>query len=227
MPWKVYGKCVHKLNDDGSKGEVVKCHDSPAEAAAHVKALYANVKEEDSKTRTAAFAELISLSEAELDAEKHAARVTLISPGWSKNNRYYSRDVLTDAAHVFEGVKAYADHPSKSEIKDRPERSVRDLVGYYENVKVEKDGRLTADFKIRGAAQEWLWPLIATAVTEKPDLIGTSINALGKARPGEAEGRGPGELQPARARRRAQEQGPQGQKRGHRPPQDRRPQPER
>lgn len=43
MPWKVYGKCVHKLNDDGSKGELVKCHESSDKASAHVRALYANV----------------------------------------------------------------------------------------------------------------------------------------------------------------------------------------
>ena len=47
MPYKVYGLCVHKLNADGSKGERVKCHPTAQAAAAHVKALYANVKDSE------------------------------------------------------------------------------------------------------------------------------------------------------------------------------------
>src|SRR3990167_5256919 len=47
MPYKVYGLCVHQLNADGSKGKQVKCHKTPAEAADHVKALYANVKDSE------------------------------------------------------------------------------------------------------------------------------------------------------------------------------------
>ena len=46
MPWKVYeedGKyCIHKLNDDGSQGELVKCHPNPDDAKEHMAALYAN-----------------------------------------------------------------------------------------------------------------------------------------------------------------------------------------
>ena len=45
MPWQVYGKCVHKKNPDGSRGELVKCHETSAKAAAHARALYANVEE--------------------------------------------------------------------------------------------------------------------------------------------------------------------------------------
>jgi len=49
MPWKVFeeeGKfCVYKLNADDSKGDLVKCHDTEEEAAAHARALYANVED--------------------------------------------------------------------------------------------------------------------------------------------------------------------------------------
>jgi len=44
MPYKVFGKCLYKLNPDGSKGKLIKCHDSPAKAAAQARALYANVE---------------------------------------------------------------------------------------------------------------------------------------------------------------------------------------
>ena len=51
MPYKVKQEngqhCVHKLNADGSMGEMVKCHADAASAAAHVKALYANVKDSE------------------------------------------------------------------------------------------------------------------------------------------------------------------------------------
>jgi len=52
MPWKLSedGLCVHKENDDKSLGEVVKCHETHEQAVAHMKALYANVKEEMSQT---------------------------------------------------------------------------------------------------------------------------------------------------------------------------------
>jgi len=53
MPYKVFledGKhCVHKLNADGSKGDLVPggCHDTAGEAADHAKALYVHVEDAD------------------------------------------------------------------------------------------------------------------------------------------------------------------------------------
>lgn len=52
MPYTIVEKdeqyCVHKKNEDGSAGEVVKCHDSESEAKEHMDALYANVEESKS-----------------------------------------------------------------------------------------------------------------------------------------------------------------------------------
>ena len=44
MPWKAYGKCVHKVNADGSQGEQVPggCHATHEEAVNHAKAMNAN-----------------------------------------------------------------------------------------------------------------------------------------------------------------------------------------
>src|ERR1051326_2338046 len=49
MPYVLVGNCVHKQNADGSAGETVPggCHDSESEAKAHMRALYANVKNSD------------------------------------------------------------------------------------------------------------------------------------------------------------------------------------
>jgi len=138
------------------------------------------------RVRTGYFAEMVDLSEAQIDSDQRRARVTLIKPGWSANGRYYSREVLGKAAPMFEGTKAYFDHPSRSEQRDRPERSVRDLAGWYEGVKQEADGRITADLNIISPEA---WPIVEAAVSRNPSLAGLSINALGSTRKGEAEGR--------------------------------------
>lgn len=50
MPWKVYSEngksCVHKINADDSKGDLVHCHDSEESAQAQVRALYASEQKE-------------------------------------------------------------------------------------------------------------------------------------------------------------------------------------
>ena len=265
MPYKVFGKCVHKLKADGSKGEQVKCHEDAASAQKHAKALNANVEEalslgdirsqvraqihnivpsgemeagpyivdvfltyaivelegaffrapfgSDGATITVAprnewkkvtkewvaqetkrqrvtttyFAEVIDLSEATLDEENYTVKTAIIRPGWSANQRYYSPDILKAATPLFEGALAYADHPKRSEQKERPERSVRDRVGVFENATWA--GKPVANLRLIGESQEWLWPWIKEAVKGTPGAGGVSINALGKARPGEAEGK--------------------------------------
>lgn len=144
------------------------------------------VEAETTRTRTGYFAELSDLREATLSEDGSIARVTLIRPGWSANGRYYAPEVLSRARGLFEGGQAYADHPSRAERKERPERSVRDLVGYYEDVRQETDGRLTANFHV---VQEWMRPIVHAAVKENANLAGLSINALGETRQGEVGGK--------------------------------------
>ena len=197
MPYKVYQSqedgarrwCVHKEMPDGTAGERMACHDSEAKADAQIAALYANEAPTESEkprmTKTRYFAELINLTEAALDAEGRKARVTLIAPGWSSNGRYYSRETLKAAAGLFEGVRAYRDHPGKQDGANRPERSIADLVGVYENVKVADTGAIQADFIVEDEAT---WNKLAFAAAH-PNYLGVSINALGVTASGEAEGR--------------------------------------
>lgn len=193
MPWKAFKRdnkwAVYKVDEDGNPmGDAVGMHDSSEKAMAQVKALYANTNESYAAVRTGDVHEIVTLREAELDNERHVARVRLIRAGWSKNDRYYPDHALQAASGLWEGVKAYADHPGRSEQKDRPERSVRDIVGVYENI-THLDGATRADFRVIGAAREWLWPLVEESVRTGRDLIGLSINALGQTVKGEAEGR--------------------------------------
>ncbi|HML23551.1 MAG TPA: hypothetical protein PKD09_17980 [Aggregatilinea sp.] len=53
----------------------------------------------------------------------------VVVEGESANKNEYTPPALQSGVEVFEGAKIFADHPSRLEERDRPERSVRDLVG--------------------------------------------------------------------------------------------------
>ena len=119
-------------------------------------------------------------------------RVVLLQEGLGnlKDAFYYSKDALESAVPLFEGKKMYADHPDAFEEKTRPERSVRDIIGHFENIKVEEtDNRhmLVGDaIMLPQKDYEWSRGLIQRAVefNEKfPDkeFVGLSINASGDA----------------------------------------------
>lgn len=106
---------------------------------------------------------------------------------------YYTRQALESAVPIFEGKKCFADHPSKSEDQDRPERSVRDVIGHFENVRLEEGDQgqamVCADLVVLpDKPYEWARALVRHAVdySEKfPDkqFVGLSINASGDAEP--------------------------------------------
>lgn len=107
-------------------------------------------------------------------------RVLLIRSGTSGNGIHYSPDVLKEAVPLFEGVKAYADHPSRDEMKSRPERSIRDVVGWYDRVAYDDaHAGIAADFHVLESA-DWLRTMLRSAWDAgKGDLLGFSINAAG------------------------------------------------
>jgi len=109
--------------------------------------------------------------------------------GNMKDAFYYERSFLESAVPVFEGKKIYADHPSTIQEETLPERSVRDVLGHFENVAVEQgeDGvaRLMGDVVVLAdKPYEWARGLMRHAVeyrTKFPDkdFVGISINANG------------------------------------------------
>jgi hypothetical protein len=110
--------------------------------------------------------------------------VVVLTPGWGSSG-YYSPAVLEQAARdrvIAAGTHMYADHPSQSQRQDRPERSVRDLVGV-----------LTEDARWNGSAlvsRAQFFPPWDMRLREMADAIGLSI--LGSATDitnGTAEGR--------------------------------------
>lgn len=122
-------------------------------------------------------------------------KVALIQEGLGnlKDAFYYSKKALESAVTEFEGKKCFADHPSRSEEIDRPERSVRDIVGHFENVHLEEndDGSsmLCADLvMLPEETNRWARSLVKHSIDyakKYPDknLIGLSINASGDADP--------------------------------------------
>lgn len=111
----------------------------------------------------------------------------IIAPGQGSSG-YYSAEMLKrDGPKVFTtGLHMYADHPSATEDKDRPERSIKDLVGQLTSNAVWQD---------EGAAGPGLYATakvrsdVAPLIEELAPSIGVSIRALGKASAGEVDGK--------------------------------------
>lgn len=103
---------------------------------------------------------------------------------------FYTRESLQYAVDnkVFEGKKAFANHPSKIEEAVLPERSVKDIVGHYEDVQLvdgdEGQAIIQAKFiTLPGEQYDWVRTLAESAITYSgkydTSLIGLSINASG------------------------------------------------
>lgn len=126
---------------------------------------------------------------------KNRFRVILIQEGLgnTKDGFYYTKEALQSAVPVFEGRKMYADHPDKIEEETRPERSVKDVFGHFENVQFieAKDGtgQLHADLVLLpDSGTDWVRARLMHAVDYSKkypdkDFIGLSINASGDAEP--------------------------------------------
>lgn len=121
--------------------------------------------------------------------------VVLIQEGLGNlNDRFfYTKESLMQAAdsQLFDGKKCYANHPDKISEEILPERSVRDILGHFENVTYAQDedgrGRLSADLVvIPDPSLTWARSLLSTAIDyakkfAESEFIGLSINASGSA----------------------------------------------
>ncbi len=120
--------------------------------------------------------------------------VTIIKAGLGnkRDKNYYPPDVLSEAvdAGLFDGLKAYADHPSSIDEEVQPERTVRDFVGLYNNARFVKEGsvgRVVADFRVL-KSHKWLSDTIDDLIDMgAADKIGLSINGRGHTEPGKVQ----------------------------------------
>lgn len=167
-------------------------HPAPAaeaNAASATGQLFKPHKPQESKKTKVALLVRFREASAPNDATREIP-VVLISEGFGNpvDGHFYSGALLDKSAALFDGVKAYANHPSKTQEQDRPERDIREIVGFYHTPQVavvEGKKRLTAVLKIfDGPTYQWAWDLakeaqkFAERYADK-DLVGLSINAYG------------------------------------------------
>ena len=106
--------------------------------------------------------------------------VRCIQEGMTLNHTFYSQEVLKESAQLFQGVPCFADHADDS-------RSVRDVVGWFENSRYEDDG-VYAEFHALEATPWFLGPLKEAYARGNTSLIGFSINGEGQRHPDKVDG---------------------------------------
>lgn len=119
----------------------------------------------------------LTFSEAEIKSEeKKEVDVVIVQSGMSKNSRYYKAEALAEAAPLYEGAKAYADH-----YFGKGNRSVKDLVGFIKNPYYSDQSQaLRGTFK---AVDDKIWTLIKESINEgMSDLLGLSHVVYGDGR---------------------------------------------
>jgi len=113
--------------------------------------------------------------------------VTIIKAGLGNaaDRHYYPAHVLKEAVDQgqFEKLRAYADHPSRIDETVQPERTIRDQVGLYTNVRFvregERGGAVVGDLNVF-RSQRWLAQNIEDLKEwGAADRIGISINGHG------------------------------------------------
>jgi hypothetical protein len=96
---------------------------------------------------------------------------------FSKNQRRYSAKVQREAVPIFEGIKAYADHPTKANEKEP--RRVKETIGRYRGVRfLEAVNKTYGDLHL--VPTKLVTDYIIPIAESDPSLIGSSINAFGK-----------------------------------------------
>ncbi len=142
----------------------------------------------------------------QVDAQARTADVILITEGLGnlRDKNYYTADAVTTAARVFDRKQFYVDHPSSIDEESRPERSVRDLAGWFSNCRVgayedpDTGEKLTACYATLNFAESEPGQLAMDQVKSalrfqqqnpgsKDVYCGISINAGGLSEPGTIE----------------------------------------
>jgi hypothetical protein len=68
-----------------------------------------------------------------VDEAQRVVEVTIVRPGVSDNGYVYAESVLREAVGLWNGAPAFLDHPTALDLTRAGSRSLRDLVGVYEN----------------------------------------------------------------------------------------------
>lgn len=131
-------RCEYEVGDDGSvrlgeAEEVLRTYVPAAESEA----------DDDAEGEQAAEAVVENLPGRVIEAKGTDAaggrvfRVRIVAAGVSKNRRHYKEAVLRDAAHLYEGARAFDHHRTEAELATS---TIAGLVGHYRNTEAQPDG---------------------------------------------------------------------------------------
>jgi uncharacterized protein YggU (UPF0235/DUF167 family) len=95
----------------------------------------------------------------------------------SKNNRNYPDDTRKKAIGLFEGIKAYCNHPKKGD-EDEP-RAVQELIGRHRNVRFDEGASMVRS-DLHLSPTRLVKDYIIPHIRSNPSIIGNSISAAGK-----------------------------------------------
>jgi hypothetical protein len=112
------------------------------------------VRQSDPSLAEGEDAALVAVIAQSLDGEGWSWRVQVCEFGLSATRDVWTREFFQDGLPLLQAVQAYADHPTETEMRELPERSVRNLVGWFDNFQLAAQG-VDADFHIKRSAQ-WL-----------------------------------------------------------------------
>lgn len=131
--------------------------------------------------------EFIPISEAGFIPGSDTLLIKIIGAGWGSSG-YYSKEVLKNSARLYStGTRMFMNHPTKTEQRERPERSVEDLAGYLnkESAWWDENGPLGP-----GLYQQCrVFPRFLNIIQDAAKIIGISHYVLGRTRTGQADGR--------------------------------------
>lgn len=116
---------------------------------------------------------LVSLQESNIDEEKLIISNVKMLGSKSANGRDYPESTQKDALPLFEGSKAYLNHPMKKDMEEP--RRVQDMIGEYKNVHIT-NGEMYGDLHLldKPLVHEEVMPV---AQKDKSHLVGNSIVA--------------------------------------------------
>jgi hypothetical protein len=120
------------------------------------------------------------------DKSKGILTLTVIEAGISKNNRYYSPQLLKESASMFEGAKMFVDHATDKEEQARPEGSLQNWVAVLDAVVPEDNGTLSGMATVIDPAFKAKLETLAAAGHLRK--MGVSIRAFGEATKGTVNG---------------------------------------
>lgn len=119
----------------------------------------------------------LTIRQSLVDKEGWKRRFQVVGWGLSDTRHIWRQEVfrqsLTDYSN-WEHTKAYADHPTESEMRELPERSIESLVGWWSDFEVTSEG-MDATLNIKPSA-DWLrLDLNAAYEAQNYDFYGASI----------------------------------------------------